>query len=76
MGSLVGRLLGCMLISLLMSHWLCKLLGVASAGPREDTLLITGSRSHQKALVQGLLDGGAAVNTVDGLGRSARSGRI
>ena len=76
MGSLVGRLLGCMLISLLMSHWLCKLLGVASAGPREDTLLITGSRSHQKALVQGSLDGGAAVNTVDRLGRSARNGRI
>ena len=76
MGSLVGRLLGCMLISLLMSHWLCKLLGVASAGPREDTPLIRGSRSQQKALVQGSLDGGADVNTVDGLGRSARSGRI
>ena len=76
MGSLVGRLLGCMLISLLMSHWLCKLLGVASAGSREDTLLIRGSRSQQKALVQGSLDGGADVNTVDGLGRSARSGRI
>ena len=76
MGSLVGRLLGCTPISLLMPHWLCKLLGVASAGPREDTLLITGARSHQKDFVQGSLDGGAAVNTVDGLGRSARSGRI
>ena len=76
MGSLVGRLLGCMLISLLIFRCLCELSGTASAGPREDALLITGSRSHQKALVQGWLDGGADVNTVDGLGRSARSGRI
>lgn len=68
MASLVARLSCCMLISLLIACCLPETLATACAGPREGALLLTGSRSHPMVLVQGSLDGGADVNTIDGLG--------